>query len=135
MTRVLVAYASRHGSTRQVADAVATAARVAGADVAIVETTSATKPLTGCDLVILGAPIYSGRWHRGAHRFLRRHRRELEPLAVAVFALGPRSDEEEAWRRSRLQLDRALARRSWLVPVAIGLFGGADPPRRGRGER
>jgi menaquinone-dependent protoporphyrinogen oxidase len=87
-------------------------------------------------MVILGAPIYSGRWHRDAHRFLRRHRTELTRVPVAVFGMGPRRDDEEAWQGSRSQLDRALAKRAWLVPAAVGLFGGVDPPRRGRpGER
>ena len=44
--------------------------------------------------------------------------------------MGPRSPEEEAWQRSRSQLDRALAKRSWQTPVAEVVFGGADPPKR-----
>ena len=52
-------------------------------------------------------------------------------MPVAVFALGPRSDDEQAWRRSRSQLDRALAKQPQLGPVAVALFGGADPPRFG----
>ena len=49
--------------------------------------------------------------------------------------MGPRSPEEEAWRRSRSQLDRALAKRSWLTPVAEVVFGGADPPKRRQAPR
>lgn len=134
MTHVLVAYATRHGSTEQVAGAIAAVLRAQGCDATVVDAGSVRAPVTGYDLVILGAPLYSGRWHAGARRFLRRHRRELVSLPVAVFALGPRRDDEEAWRRSWLQLDRALARRPWFVPVSVGLFGGADPPRR-QGER
>jgi menaquinone-dependent protoporphyrinogen oxidase len=135
MTRILVAYATRNGSTRQVAEAVATTATAGGAQVLLVPAASVRKPLDGWDLVVLGAPIYSGRWHRDARRFLRRHRAELASVPVAVFGMGPRRDDEEAWRRSRDQLDRALARRPWLVPTAVGLFGGVDPPRRHRAER
>jgi menaquinone-dependent protoporphyrinogen oxidase len=47
--------------------------------------------------------------------------------------MGPREDTEEAWQRSRTQLDRALARRGWLNPVAVTIFGGVDPPGRGKG--
>jgi menaquinone-dependent protoporphyrinogen oxidase len=82
--------------------------------------------VAGYDLVVLGAPLYSGRWHRDAHRFLKRHRRELAEFAA--FGMGPRSDESEAWRRSRAQLDRALARHPDLRPVSVALFGGVDPP-------
>jgi menaquinone-dependent protoporphyrinogen oxidase len=90
---------------------------------------------TGWDVVILGAPIYSGRWHRDAHRFLERHRDELNTIPVAVFGMGPRQDDEEAWWNSSAQLDRALARKSWLVPIAVGLFGGVAPPGRHRPRR
>ncbi|MFI1991516.1 flavodoxin domain-containing protein [Actinoplanes sp. NPDC020271] len=135
MTRILVAYASRSGSTREVAEAVATVATAAGHDVVLVPARAVDEPLTGWDVVILGAPLYSGRWHRDAHRFLKKHRGELDRLQVAVFGLGPRRDDEDAWRRSSAQLDRALSRRPWLVPATVGLFGGADPPRRGRPRR
>lgn len=135
MTRILVAYATRNGSTQQVAEAVATVATASGAQVRLAPAAAIRGPLTGWDLVVLGAPIYSGRWHRDAQRFLRRHQADLASVPVAVFGMGPRRDEEEAWQRSRDQLDRALARRPWLVPVAIGLFGGVDPARRNRTDR
>ena len=46
--------------------------------------------------------------------------------------MGPRNDTEEARARSRAQLDRALAKRAWLAPVAVTIFGGVDPPGRGK---
>lgn len=48
---------------------------------------------------------------------------------------GPRSLGEETWQRSRDQLDRALAKRRWLTPVAEVVFGGVDPPKRRRTTR
>ena len=78
---------------------------------------------------MLGAPIYSGRWHGDAHRFLKRHRKELLDVPVAVFGMGPRTGSPEGWLRSRSQLDRALSKRSWLIPVATVVFGGVDPPK------
>jgi menaquinone-dependent protoporphyrinogen oxidase len=134
MSRVLVVYATKHGSTEQVAQAVAAAVRATGADVRLAPAASSRGPLADTDLVVLGAPLYSGRWHRDAHRFLKRHRAELGSVPVAVFGMGPRQDEEESWQRSRAQLDRALAKRAWLVPAAVAVFGGADPPGH-RAER
>ena len=134
MSRVLVLYATKHGSAQEVAEAVATAVRASGADVHLMPAGSVRPPLVGWDLVVLGAPLYSGWWHRDAHRFLRRHRTELASVSVAVFGVGPRRDDEDAWQRSHAQVDRALARRAWLVPVAVAVavFGGADPVRRNR---
>lgn len=135
MTRILVVYATRNGSTREVAEAVATAATAEGAQVNVSPAAEVREPLRGWDLVILGAPLYSGRWHREAHRFLHRHRDAFGPVPVAVFGMGPRRPDPEAWQQSRVQLDRALAREPWLIPIGVGLFGGVDPPRRHRSER
>jgi menaquinone-dependent protoporphyrinogen oxidase len=139
MGTVLVAYATKHGSTREVAEFVAAMLRGCGDQVDVLPASRVRSPVAGRDLVVLGAPIYSGRWHRDAHRFLERHRAELLRVPVAVFGMGPRDRDVESWRRSRGQLDRALAKRDWLSPAAMALFGGVDPPRRrmtpGRDQR
>ena len=132
---VLVAYATRHGSTREVAESIACTLKAFAADVEFGEAREVrSQPGHGpgqarrWTLVVLGAPLYSGRWHRDAHRFLRRHRKELAGVPVAVFGMGPRKDDVLAWERSRTQLDRALAKHSWLTPTAVMVFGGVDPP-------
>jgi menaquinone-dependent protoporphyrinogen oxidase len=132
---VLVAYATKNGSTRQVAEAITMALREAGVQVSAVPARTVQEPAAGYDLAVVGAPLYSGRWHRDAHRFLKRHRRELAAAPVAVFGMGPRDNTEAAWQRSRAQLDRALARHGWLNPVAVTVFGGVDPPGRSKGPR
>jgi menaquinone-dependent protoporphyrinogen oxidase len=139
---VLVAYATRHGSTREVAEAVAGTLGALGADVELREARDVRGPegfargrVGSWSLVVLGAPLYSGRWHREAHRFLRRHRKDLAGVPVAVFGMGPRSADKEAWRRSRDQLDRAVAKHKWLTPTAVELFGGVDPAKTGRPRR
>lgn len=132
-TSILVTYATRHGSTAQVAGAVAGYLRAHVDEVGLMPARGVRGPVDGYALVVLGAPLYSGRWHRDAHRFLERHHRELAHVPVAVFGMGPRDGGEEAWRRSRAQLDRALARHGWLAPAAVAVIGGVDPPdRRGR---
>ena len=132
---VLVAYATRHGSTREVAEDIAGTLRALGADVELREACGVPGPggfardrAGTWSLVVLGAPLYSGRWHRDAHRFLRRHRKELADVPVAVFGMGPRKDDVLAWERSRTQLDRALAKHGWLTPTAVMVFGGVDAP-------
>ncbi len=125
---VLMAYATKHGSSRQVAEAITEVMQERGAQVTLHPARAVRESAARFDMVVLGAPLYSGRWHRDAHRFLRRHRGELSGLPVAVFGMGPRSDTEEAWQRSRSQLDKALAKRGWLNPVTVTVFGGVDPP-------
>jgi menaquinone-dependent protoporphyrinogen oxidase len=131
MAEMLVVHASRHGSTTEVARRVAQRLEHAGHHVDVRAAREARAPVGGYRLVVVGGALYSGRWHADAHRFLKRHRGELTGVPVAVFGMGPRRAEPEAWARSRAQLDRALARRGWLHPIAVTVFGGVDPrPKR-----
>jgi menaquinone-dependent protoporphyrinogen oxidase len=131
--RILVTYATKHGSTTGVADTIADELRSAGNDVDILQLGSPVD-LREYEAVVLGAPLYNAKWLSPARRFLKRNRPALAEKPVAVFALGPREDTPEAWPRCRAQLDRALAKFDWLAPVAIELFGGADPPGKGSGR-
>src|SRR5579872_3686873 len=73
VVNVLVAYATKNGSTQEVASAIAASLREHGAQVALLPARAVREPVAGYDLVVLGAPLYSGRWHRDARGFLRRH--------------------------------------------------------------
>ena len=68
-----------------------------------------------------------------AYATRQRHRGELAHVPVAVFGMGPRNDDEEAWRRSRAQLDRALTSHGWLAPAAVAAR--RPGPERPRPER
>lgn len=128
---VLVTYASRYGSTREVAEAVAATLRQEGLQ-ADLEPLAGVRSLDGYGTVVMGAPLYMYRWHKDARRFLTRHRRALTGRPVALFALGPVHDphDDEEWRASRAQLDKELARHAWLTPVALEVFGGRFDPAR-----
>ena len=89
MSDILVAFATKAGSTEQVAAAIADALRKSGNTVDLRRARDVREPASRWGCIVLGAPIYSGRWHRDAHRFLRRHRGELERVPVAIFAMGP----------------------------------------------
>jgi len=135
VSHILVAFATRNGSTGEVADAIVGTLRGIGSIVDLRPARTARESIDGSDLVVLGAPLYSGRWHREAHQFLKRHRAELGRVPIAIFGMGPRSGDDEAWQHSRRQLDGALAKRGWLAPVAVAVFGGVDPPKGHRAER
>ena len=128
---VLVAYATRYGSTQEVAEAVAETLRDCGLGVDI-QPMREVRTLEGYDAAVLGAALYMFRWHKDARRFLSRHRKALAELPVAVFALGPVHDpyEEEEWRDSRAQLDKELAKHGWLIPVALEILGGKFDPAK-----
>lgn len=128
-TTALVAYATRYGSTREVAETIAKTLREHGLEAEVLPA-RVVNSLDGYDAVVLGAALYIGHWHRDARAFLQRHHKALLTLPTAIFALGPLSTAERDQQGSRAQLDRALAHFYWLTPVAVGMFGGVIDPAR-----
>jgi menaquinone-dependent protoporphyrinogen oxidase len=126
--RILVAYATKHGSTAEVADTIGLELRASGVDVDVREA-RAVGDLDGYDAVVLGAPLYMGRWHGDARAFLRRLRRDLRDRPLGVFALGPLKEDGTDVPGAQRQLDTALAKAP-VRPVDVVLFGGAVDPDR-----
>ena len=126
---VLVGYATRYGSTQEVAEIVAATLRECGLEVDV-QPMRQVRTLTEYSAIVLGAPLYMFRWHKDALRFLSRYRQPLTERSVAIFALGPTHDpyDEQEWQDSRAQLDKELAKFPWLAPVALEMFGGKYDP-------
>ncbi len=85
---VLVTAASRHGATREIAEAVA---RVLGehsvaADLVELEHVG---DLGRYDAVVLGSAVYLGRWLKPALEFAERHADELAARPTWLFSSGP----------------------------------------------
>ena len=130
---VLLAYATRYGSTQEVAETITAALREAGFEVDV-QPVQEVKRLDNYDAVVLGAAIYNAKWHPEAHRFLSQHQETLRQRPVAIFALGPLSTGDAARRNSRRQLDKELEKYPWLKPVAVEIFAGKyDPSKPGLG--
>ena len=126
--KVLVAYASKYGSTQEVAEAIAETLRKSGIEVDL-QPMRKVRTLDGYGSVVLGAPLYFGLWHKDALNFLSRNQDALAQRPVAIFALGPNSNDEKEMQGSRAQLDKELAKFPWLTPVVIEVFGGKYPSR------
>jgi menaquinone-dependent protoporphyrinogen IX oxidase len=107
--RLLLVYATRHGSTREVADAVTEELRAAFAEIDVREAKAAPGP-AGYDAVVVGGPMIMG-WHKDAERYLKRHRAELGdvPFAVFVTAASLTEDGLDAVRGV------PVAKDTWLV--------------------
>jgi menaquinone-dependent protoporphyrinogen oxidase len=124
---VLVAYATRYGSTKEVAEAVAEVLREDGIAVDI----KPLKDVAALDTyraVVMGAPLQMFRWHKDGLGFLKRHRVTLSQMPVAVFALGPFNDVEKEWQEVRGQLQKELAKFPWFAPVDTEIVGGKFDP-------
>ena len=128
---ILLAYASRFGSTQQVAETIAAALREGGFEVDL-QPMQEVKSLDRYDAVVLGAAIYNAKWNANAHQFVAQHQDALIQLPVAIFTLGPLSASDAAKRNSRRQLDNELSKYPWLKPVAVEIFAGKyDPSKPG----
>ena len=86
MSKILVAYTTNCGTTRDVAEAVAEEIIKVGYEAEI-------KPLMEVEHtdeyagVILGAPMIIG-WHKNALQYLRQHKPELAQKPLALFLMG-----------------------------------------------
>ncbi len=128
--KILVTYASTHGSTQEVAEVVANMLRERGLAVDL-QPVRNVRTLVGYTAIVLGAPFYMFHWHKDARRFLARFQRKLTSgLPIAIFAGGPIEDSNEQWQDRRSDLDQELAKFSWLTPVSVQLIGGKFDPAK-----
>lgn len=89
--RVLVAYGSARGGTRDLAEMVGAELRSAGFD-SDVRSANEVRKLDGYDAVILGGALYAFRWHRAARRFAKRTTAQLRERPTYFFSSGPLDD-------------------------------------------
>jgi menaquinone-dependent protoporphyrinogen oxidase len=87
MTRVLVAYATKMGSTKDIAEAIGEELRERGLRVEVRNVREADSP-DYYDAVVLGSAVYAGRWRPEATRWVRQHAGELTRHPVWLFESG-----------------------------------------------
>jgi menaquinone-dependent protoporphyrinogen oxidase len=85
---VLVAYATKNGSTAGIARMIAEAFDEQGLR-AEARPAAEVADVGAYDAVILGSALYANRWLREARQFARRHQRELGARPVWLFSSGP----------------------------------------------
>ena len=120
--KVLVAYASRCGSTGEVAEAIGQVLCEAGAAVDVRLAKNVTD-VTSYRAVIVGSAIRMGRWLPEAVQFVETHRESLSQVPAAYFlsCMTLEDDTEENRRTVAAYLDPV---REMVQPVDVGLFAG-----------
>ena len=88
---VLVTAASRHGSTTEMACAIAAVIERSGHQVSVI-TPLQVSSLDRYDAVVVGSAVYMGRWHEDAKDFVDRFETALRERDVWLFASGPVGD-------------------------------------------
>ena len=88
--RVLVAVASRHGATAEIAAAVADGVRsTLPSGAVVVHDAADVADVTGFDAAVLGSAVYFGHWLEEARELLLRCAVPLWDLPVWIFSSGP----------------------------------------------
>lgn len=92
--RVLVAAASRHGATAQIAGEIGVALRDGAGGGIVVDVLPAEEvsSLEGYDAVVLGSAVYAGRWLESARKLAERHAEALSRRPTWLFSSGPVGD-------------------------------------------
>ncbi len=121
---ILVAYATKHGATAEIAQRIAAVLRAAGFTADPVDLESGPE-LAGYGAVVLGSAVYMGGWRKEAADFLKHNEPALAGLPVWLFSSGPTG-----------QGDPVALTKGWrfpdaLLPIAVrigvrdmALFGG-----------
>ena len=126
---ILIAYGTKHGSTREVAESLGEALAEYGIDA---ETLPAGQvpDLARYAGVVVGGSLYMGRWHPASLAFVQHHAKALSTMPFAVFAMGPRTLDPADVANSEEQLGRALAKIPQVDPYAVAIFGGVVDPKK-----
>ena len=129
--RVLVAYASRHEATAEIAAAIA-AELGAGGCVAQVREARLVRSLVGVDAAVVGSALYLGRWDETSLDLLRRERATLARIPTWLFSSGPVGDGRATARPDRLPQPEEVAALAAEVGARATTFGGrVDPDEEG----
>lgn len=144
---VLVAYASKRGSTAEIAEAVAATLHDTGLEVDLAKVNE-IKSLEPYDALVLGSAVYMKCWQGDAKHFLRKHRLALIEMPFWVFSSGPVGDPDEdqpEWVESPKFIDKVeqLGARGHVVfggrlageprgPIERAMVAGTPPEHRDR---
>ncbi|WP_033296272.1 flavodoxin domain-containing protein [Amycolatopsis jejuensis] len=130
MTAVLVAYAGKHGGTREIAEVIGDELRASGLTVEV-RAAAEVDDVDGYGAVVLGSALYYSRWRPEAVRLLERNTDALRARPVWLFHSGPCGPDANLTRVS-------LPARVTLLAAAIDAertetFGGRLDPATARG--
>ena len=85
---MLVAVASKHGSTREIAEEIGETLRAAGLEVDV-RPAGEVRTVAPYSAVVVGSALYAATWLREANRFVRVHASALAQRPVWLFSSGP----------------------------------------------
>lgn len=131
--KVLVAYASRAGSTKEIAEFIGKKLEERGSQVDVMDAGSAGD-LSEYDAFVIGSALYTYHWLKEAKEFVSKNRSLLVTKPVWLFSSGP-TGSKPTDRKGRDLLEVSGPKeidelRSWINPQSHQVFFGALFPDR-----
>lgn len=122
MNKILIAYISKTGSTKEISEEIGRVLNEKGFQ-SDIKDMSEVQSLDNYSAVILGAPINGFRWLPEAEKFISDHKSELSKIPAAYFIVSYllKAGRASLQKKMRSTLDNA---KGIVEPVSTGYFGG-----------
>ena len=126
--RILVAYATRNGSTAEIAQAICKELISAGYTVDLSEIKKIST-LAGYAVIVIGGPLYMGSVDSAVGKFVGNNHEQLQKMPVAVFVVGlaPKNPDPGAVEAAMAAMRKSLGP---VTPVSSVLFAGKLDPAK-----
>ena len=126
--RILVAYATRNGSTAEIAQVIGRELVSAGHAVDVTELKKVST-LAGYAAIVIGGPLYMGSVDGAVRKFVGNNHEQLLKLPVAAFVVGlaPKNPDPGAVEAAMAALKKSLGP---VTPVSSVLFAGKLDPKK-----
>ena len=134
--KVLVTYASKYGSTAQIADRISSVLESRGLDVEEMPVGKA-KSAGDYKAVVLGSAVYAGQWRAEAAEWLKRNADELAKRPTWIFSSGPTGEGDPSELMNGWRLPESLEEVvEGIGPREIAFFhGNLDMDKLNFGEK
>jgi len=126
MKKVLVAYSTWSGATREVAERISEVLKTKVLNVDVLSAKE-VKKVADYQAIVLGTSIHATLTVGSFKRFLSKFNKEMTSMPVAYFVVcaNMMEDKEENRRETMTWLKKVTDKFPQVQPVSIGLFGGA----------
>ena len=115
--KILLAYATKYGSTAEIVEKIGAVLRQAGLQTDVLPA-GKVNDLASYKAVILGSAVYMGAWRKEAVNFLKTHEQALAGRAVWIFSSGPSGEG-----------DPVKLTNGWRFPTALQPIADRIQPR------